>query len=120
MSSVFRKQFSSAGAPTLLNQFGETVFYRASGQPDDGSGDRCIKAMILREGPELMAAMSGVNAWAAIVRVKDDQTSGILETELDSGGDQLLLALEVGGTVQPRRIARLLHGSGGMTRFLVE
>lgn len=67
-----------------------------------------------------MAAMSGVNAWAAIVRVKDDQTSGILETELDSGGDQLLLALEVGGTVQPRRIARLLHGSGGMTRFLVE
>ena len=105
MSTRFANQFKRAAVPNLLDAFGETVTYYASGS----STGREITALVNRD-----------NAPQFVIRVKNDSSSGISSSELDTGGDEISFPLRVGEGVVRRSIVELMDDSAGMTRVICE
>jgi hypothetical protein len=109
--SRFRSQFKRGPAVSLVRQFGESITYYPL-----GTGGRSISA-IVRRGQEV--GPTGVVAQVIVCSVLDDSTLGISATEIDDARDQVLIALEQGGTAERREITLMDDDSNGMVRFRV-
>ena len=113
--TVFSRQFKRTGAQNLLRQFGELVTYH----PLEGRS-RVVQAMVERNESEIIAEVGDLNGQAVIVRVLNNECKGITSIEIDTGGDEIEVALRVGETRQRRSVVRLLNAQNGLTRFLVQ
>lgn len=97
-----------AGAP-----FVESIEYH----PRDGSGrlPRTVPAIVDRESPQSVAGMGAGLAPLMTVIVRNDPLQGIASNEIDTGGDQIVLAAREGGEAVAREIAGIVrHDSGVM------
>ena len=112
----FATQFAGTGARNLIKQFGETVgYYNAAGGPV-----RNVSAIVERRESVIIAEVGDLNGQFVIVRTLDDSTDGIASSELNTGGDEISVALRVGTTAERRSVARVLNNDNGMTRVLVQ
>ena len=115
MPTQFGKRFKRSGGRRLTRRFGEKVSYFKL----DIEAGRKITARVERDGIEAIS-VSGTNSKAIIVTVIDCKCDGITAKELNTGGDELLVAVEVGDEPQRRTITRLLSDANGLVRFLVQ
>ncbi len=83
----------------------ETVEY----QPRDGSAARTIYAMVEREGYQTDPDSGYGSGPVLKVWVANSDTVGISRDELDTGGDKLNVAVEVGGSMTARPIRRVIE-----------
>lgn len=113
MASRFARQFTRAGVPGLIAQFGETITYYAGGT---GLG-REIQAMIEREQQTITD--ENIPALATFITVRNSDTDGISATEIDTGFDTVSFEYRVGEAVQTRQIARVESTDNGLVRFEV-
>jgi len=94
-------------AQTFLHDFGETVTYKPrSGKP------RAIKAVVDRSPPAPVEP--GAIAPLATITVANDQHEGIASDQLDTGGDEVDMAVRVGAEPTTRTITALLDQDDGM------
>ena len=114
MPTRFASQFARTGALNLVRQFGESITYYADGA---GTG-RVINATVERN-VEVPSETGEQVARALVVRVLDSVAKGILATELNDGGDEILVALVEGGTAERRQVGRKISTSNGFVRFVV-
>lgn len=114
--TVFARLFKRTGGPNLTRQFGEYVTY----YPRDGSDGRRVKAMVERGTLEIIAETGDVTSQAIIVRVENDDRCGISSDEVDTGGDEIEVALRIGVTAQRRAIVRVLNDNAGLVRVLCQ
>lgn len=110
---------SDAGTVFLRSDdFAETVTY----YPHVGFGEtetsREIKAIVIRNQIETSSADGGdVVIPVFEVYVKNDSTLGISSSELDTGGDKILIATRIGGTAKKRSIVYLVDQDEGMIQL---
>lgn len=81
---------------------------------------REINAIVERNDPAVVAALSDTVGQFLILRVLNDETLGILSTEIDSGWDRIMVPLTEGEDPSLRSIVKILGDSGGIVRFLVQ
>ena len=114
--SIFETQFGRTGAVNLTRQFGESVTYH----PDVGDDRTIDYAIVERDGPGLIGEY-GTPVYQAVIRVKNDSTTGISATEIDTGGDELSFPLRRGETPVTRKsIVKVLGTDNGLVRFGVQ
>lgn len=111
----FAQQWSLTARRLMMHQFGETVVY----YPRSG-GSRTITAHVRRNTMEIIQETGDLASQALIVTVPNDTCKGISSDEIDTGGDEIAVALRVGLTTQRRSVARILSDHNGMTRILVQ
>jgi hypothetical protein len=114
MPSRFAQQFSRAGAPSLVSQFGESITYYPQGVIANG---RPIDAIIERNVE--VVNESGLVSYAIIVRVLDHAVKGILSTAIDDGRDTISVSFIPDGIAEVRQITRMTSDANGMVRFMV-
>ena len=113
--SRFATQFRRGAAPNLQRQFGETItYYRADGVT------RSITAIIVRESLAIIQELGGTIGANLIIEVQNSDTLGISSSELDTGGDQIGVALRVGEAASVRSIVRVLSDSGAYLRLALQ
>lgn len=113
--SRFAQQFRRGAAPNLQRQFGETVvYYRADGVT------RSISGIIQRDPLAIIQELGGTIGASVIVEVRNSETLGISSAELDTGGDQIGVALRVGEAASVRSIVRVLSDSGAYLRLALQ
>ncbi len=100
----------------FLAPFGESVNYL----PRGSSTPRPITANVQREGIQLIEGTESATAPAFTLHAKNDATTGISGTELDTGGDAIQLPDVSGGTNVTRRVRRLVDSDPGMLVLLVQ
>ena len=113
----FSNQFNRTAAKNLNRQFGESIGYfnRA------GDAERTITARVIRNEMQILAEAGDVPAQAMIISVENDSTDGIAAAEINTGGDEINVALQAGGTAERRAITKVLPTSTSTnTRFLVQ
>lgn len=116
MPTRFAQIFKRTGVANLLRQFGEWIVYlpRAGGKP------RRIFARVVRNDPSIISETGEVVGQNITITVENSVTTGILATEIDSGGDEVQVAIEEGGELVTRSIAKVLNDSNGQVNFLVQ
>jgi len=112
----FAQLFSITGGPNLIRQFGEYVVYYCK----DGSPGREIQAMVQRGTLEIIAETGDLTSQALIIAVHNNRMTGIASDEIDTGGDEIEVALRVCEAVSLRPIVRVLNDSNGLVRFLCQ
>lgn len=116
MATRFASQFARSAAPNLMFQFSEPIgYYNAA-----GDAVRTIDALIERNVEMIDETGGTVAANAMIIRVRDSATLGISSTEIDTGGDEVSVALRVGEDAQRRAIVKVLSTENGLVRFGVQ
>lgn len=93
----------------FLNTFGVTVTYQSA-----GGGSRSIKAIINREGNQALDSVPHGNSPITSMTVANSSTIGISSSELDTGGDKVMIAVRIGQTPQNRRITKIISQDAGM------
>ena len=78
------------------------------------------RAIVERGTFEVISETGDVTSQAIVVKVRNDSTYGISATEIDTGGDELNVAIRAGGTAQRRAIVRVLSDNGAFVRFLCQ
>ena len=114
MPNRFEQHLRRTVVPNLVRQFGEPAEYF----PVNGDC-RTIDVLVIRDPLAVASEVGGVLVNALIVRVKN-ASDGILAEELDTGGDQLLIALRSGGEPSLRSIVQRLSDANGFLRLLVQ
>jgi hypothetical protein len=115
MTNRFATQFKKTAARGLLRQFGEAVtYYPAAG------GSRSITAMVLRDELSTVPELGDVQSQSIVVRVLNDSVLGISATEIETGGDEIGVALRLGETAERRAIVRVQADSTGIVRLLLQ
>ena len=110
MPSIFDQQFAASGFPQLKQLCGETVVYYLQ-----TGGSRTISAIIERNPPAFYGAGGEVVQATFILRVDNNCDTGILASEVDTGGDMVELLYEIGDTVPQRRVVeRLISQDSGV------
>ena len=112
MATRFSQQFNRLGAPLLIRQFGESIVYYAGGT---GAG-RTIDAIIDREH-SVVSDIGEVIGFVTLIQVRDSSTLGISAAEIDTGDDEVSVALRTGKDVQRRQIVRVVSTDNGMVQF---
>jgi len=109
--SRFDELFQSMGFPVLVDEFGERegVVYL----PFNGDA-RPISAIIDRSPPAQFEAVDNTRMGEVLISVFNDCETGISSTELNVGGDRVLISLRKGKEPQSRLIALLEDDSGGV------
>lgn len=115
MSNRFATQMMKTGARGLLYQFGESITY----YPVAG-GSRIITGMVLREELTVVGELGDVQSQSIVVRVLNDSTNGISSTEIETGGDEIGVALRLGEAAERRAIVRVQADSTGFLRLLLQ
>lgn len=92
--------------------FGDTVTYKPR-----GGGTRSISAVITRERPEGLDGAPHGHAPVVTIEVINDSTTGISSDEVDTGGDNVNLAVRLGDTPQDRPIVNIISTDAGMMRL---
>lgn len=101
-----------AWCPTMIHLYGQTVGY----VPRSGS-PRSISAIVDYIGPESVGPLAGGSRPHVEVTVGND-SSGILSTEIDTGGDKLKLPMRYGLTSATVRIVKIINQDEGALRLL--
>lgn len=111
----FATNFAATAAQSLTLQFGESIgYYNRAGDPV-----RNVMAMIDRNVEIISEA--GIPGRADIIRVKNDASTGISSTEIDTGGDKVSFPLRVGETpAQSKSIVKVEATENGLVRFMVQ
>lgn len=113
----FARMFIRTGGPVLLRQFGDVeplVYYPRSGSSRD------INAIVERGTLEVITETGDITSQAIVIRVLNTATGGITSDEVDTGGDEIKVALRIGLTPERRALVRVLDDSGGMIRVLCQ
>ena len=100
----------------MVRQFGGSIGYFNLA----GDAERTIEGIVERGTFEVISETGDVTSQAVIVKVQNDSTLGISATEIDTGGDELNVALRAGGAAERRAIVRILSDNGGLVRFLCQ
>jgi hypothetical protein len=104
-------------AKTLLidvNTFGEQVVYYPHVGYGESPTSRTINAVVIRNQIVTLDADGGESVVPVFeVYVANDATSGISAAELDTGGDQISLAVREGKTPERRSIVHLVNQDHG-------
>lgn len=108
--TVFDDLFRDAAAPELLTQFGESVVY----VPKGGTPRTITQAIVDRNPPEAIVGPPSGHGPQLLVTVKDDATTGISRTEINTGGDRIEVAVRKGGTAKSMQVNKLVKDTGGM------
>lgn len=98
----------------LLREHGEPVTYFPFGSVTG----RSITAIVERN-VEVPSESGDQVSYAIICRVLDDETDGILATEIDDGRDEISLPLITGGPAKRRSITRTMDDANGAVKFMV-
>lgn len=109
----FATMFSNAAASNLVRQFGSTIVY----QPRHGDARSIQHAIIERE--QQILDQQGVVIYAIVIRVEDSVTTGIAATEIDTGGDSVLVPVRIGESPVRKEIVQVLSTENGIVRFVV-
>lgn len=113
--SRFALQFRRGAALNLQRQFGETVvYYRADGVT------RTVTAIVQRDPLAIIQELGGTIGASLILEFQNSETLGISSEELDTGGDQVGVALRVGEAASVRSIVRVLSDSGAYLRLALQ
>lgn len=115
MSNRFASHFKKTGARGLLYQFGEPVVY----YPLTGSS-RAVTALVTRDELTVIAETGDVQSQSLTIRVLNDSVLGIASTEVETGGDEIAVALRLGETRVRRAIVRVEADSTGLLRVLLQ
>lgn len=115
MATRFAQQFRRAGSVSLMAQFGDDVIYYAGGVGDG----RAIKGMIERD-VSVISEAGDVVGLAFVIRVLDNDTTGISSTEVDTGTDLIGVSLRVGEEMQQRQVVRVISTENGIVRLQVQ
>ncbi len=92
--------------------FAEWVVYRpASGQP------RRMMAVVDRQSPVAIGDSRPINF--VVVEVDNNPITGLTAEEIDTGGDRIELAREVGGVPESRDIAQIVAQDSGRIQLEV-
>lgn len=116
MPTRFAQQFKRTAVVNLLRQFGETIGYIKGGI----GPQRSIEAIVVRDPVAVMQEVGEVITNAIIVRVANNNTTGIAATSLDSGRDKIYVALIADGEPSLRSIVKQLSDVNGFVRVLVQ
>lgn len=116
MPNRFAKQMLRGGGRNLTRQFGETIVY----YPRDGSDGRPVQAKVSRNTLEIIQETGDITSQALVVMVENDSCRGISSDEIDTGGDEIAVALRDGLPTQRRAIARVLGDHAGLLRILIQ
>ena len=114
MTNPFAVQFEASAARTLLRLHGESVVYYKS----DGSDPSTLQALIERD-PVTLAAIINEGSGGAIVGLLNDETDGMDSQNVDTNGDMIELAMQVGQCAERRQVLKIISSNGGLTRLLV-
>lgn len=108
MTNDFDQELIDSAAD-MVDTCGESVTYYPK-----GGGSRAITAIINRGQPgDLDGPPQGV-APRLIIHVANDSSTGISSNEIDTGGDEVKVAVRIGETVQSRRITKIVTMDAGM------
>lgn len=115
MPSAFDQHFAAAGFPLLLSQFGEPIKYWPR-----GGGSRAIEAIVEREPPAIYDASGNAVLPRAVIRVFNSCRSGISSREIDNGGDEIEMPLNIGDQITKRlSVMTLQSQDSGVTVLAV-
>jgi hypothetical protein len=111
--------FAQMGVPILEEKFGEPLIYFPRGK-----SPRPITGTVERGEIEQVSGQDNVFAQRLTVSVPNS-AAGIWSGDIDTGGDEIEVALRLGATdaafgPKRRRIARLVSDHSGMTVFEVD
>ncbi len=111
MVSQFDRTFKRSGFPGLKKQFSEPIVYYLAALPS-----RSLDAIIERGPPAFYDAAGNVVLPSFIVRMDNDATSGVLASEVDTGGDEVELIKELGGVTASRTsVLKIISQDSGVT-----
>jgi hypothetical protein len=113
--SLFDTQFALSAVPGLQTYFGETITYK----PRAG-GSRTIAGLVDRTDRSVFEGIDRGTAPTFVITVPNSVTTGILSTEIDTGGDRITVAARYGGTAVDRRITRIADTNGSSVTFEVQ
>ena len=114
MATEFDSLFFDAFDDQLL-MFGESIVYRKQ-----NGTERTITAIVDRDPPAIFNPAGEVALTPSVViRVHNDATYGISNTELETGGDKVTLAVRTSETASQRTIAKLLESDGGVVSLAI-
>ena len=98
----------------LLSQFGEDVIYYPF-----GAEPRSITAIVEREPPAIYNASGNAVMPKAVVRMLNSRQLGVASSEVDNGGDQIGMALNIGGDVKTFSVMQMQSQDSGVTVLAV-
>lgn len=107
--------FYRNAAHRQVNHFGEELVYYSR----DGKV-RKIKGHVRRNSLDIIAETGEIPSQELVITVKNSDCDGISSSEIDTGGDEIEVALRVGLTPQRRSIARILSDHNDCVRFLCQ
>ena len=119
MPTQFARIFRRTGARNILRHFGELE--KLGYYDRDGSAVREITGTVERGPISIVTETGDVGVYSFVIRVLDDSRLGISATEIDTGGDEIEVALQEGETTQKKRsIVRVIDASNGLVRFATQ
>lgn len=110
----FANQFQMTAAKTHMRLNGESVVYCKS------CGDELSRTALIERDPALLMQIIGEASEAAIVGLINDEDDGILSGDVNTDGDMIELAMQVGQCPQRRQVLKIISSNAGMTRLLVQ
>lgn len=115
MATRFARQFARTAVPNLVRQFGELIEYFPWNNPS-----REMYAIVERNQATILSEVGSILTQSVIVRVANNETTGILATSIDTGRDKIEVALTEGGNPELRSIVQVISDANGFIRFLVQ
>ena len=108
MTSEFDQALIDTAAE-FADTFGESVTY----YPKAG-GSRAITAVVTREQPAQVDGAPYGHTPKLSVQVINSATTGISSAEINTGGDEICIAVRAGETAERRRITKIVSMDHGM------
>ena len=112
--TVFGDSFEH-GFATLVEQHGESVSYKFRGNDTPISRT----AIVSRDPPALIDQVGDALVYSLMITFSNNETDGVLSRVVDSGGDEVYVSLQRGGTDEWRPVYHLVSGGGGTTQVAV-
>jgi len=112
-ATIFEDELA-ATADDFLTEFAEQIIYKPG-----GVGSRSILAIVDRNPPAEMAAISGLHSSDIAICVKNDPEEGISSSEIDTGIDLVEIPVRIGETAVEKRITQIVNQDAGMMQLKV-
>lgn len=94
---------------------GEPVVYHKCGQYDSLS-----RTALIERNPVVLMQIIGEASGAVIVGLINDEDDGILSGDVNTDGDRIEVAMQVGQDPECRQVLKIISSNAGMTRLLVQ
>jgi hypothetical protein len=114
--SVFRDLYSRTAAPLNVRLFGENVTFFA--EPNSTGVVR--SCLVVRDQVQIYQELNAQVGPSVICCFMDNETTGVLATDINPELSQIDVSLEYGLPAERRQVVRLLNADQGMTRVLVQ